>query len=178
MKRWERRVPGWLVVVTGIALLFPLGSSEGGEKGLLQPSAELPIEILSDEVVANNQTGRILFRGNVEAKQGDLKLFSPQMEVIYDRQERRVVTVIASGGVKIERGEQTATAEKAIFSQQEQKIVLQGHPRAWEKQNEITGGEMIFFLTENRIVVNGSGGRRVKVLLYPKQGKPPQKQKR
>jgi lipopolysaccharide export system protein LptA len=69
------------------------------------------------------------------------------------------------------------TAEKAVFSNKEQKITFTGHPRAWEKQNEITGAEMILFLQEDRVVVNG-GEQRVRMVLYPEGAEVPNKVQR
>ncbi len=162
---------GWAFICFLVVLIGVLPEIRAGEQTPLTPLGNEPIEIQADEVVANNQTGRILFTGRVEAQQGNLRISSPQMEVIYNQQERQVAQVIASGGVRIQRGEQMVTAEKAVFSNKEQKITLTGNPRAWENKNEITGAEMILFLQEDRVVVNG-GAQRVKMILYPEERAP------
>jgi lipopolysaccharide export system protein LptA len=68
--------------------------------------------------------------------------------------------------VFIQRGEQSATAERATFLETEQKAVLTGNPHAVEGSTEVWGEEMVFLLAEGNMIVTG-GTQRVRVQLIP-----------
>ncbi|MDP6085018.1 MAG: LptA/OstA family protein, partial [Nitrospinota bacterium] len=75
------------------------------------------------------------------------------------------------GRVDISRGTKYATADKAVFYDAEQKIVLLGNPKAWENDNIIVGHKMNFYLKTDQLIVEGDSNRRVDVVLYPAKEK-------
>jgi lipopolysaccharide export system protein LptA len=60
--------------------------------------------------------------------------------------------------VRFRDGTRHAVAERADYYEAEQKLVLVGNPRAWDadKQNELSGEEIVVFLEEERILVSGA----------------------
>jgi lipopolysaccharide export system protein LptA len=74
--------------------------------------------------------------------------------------------MVAIGNVFIQRGEQSAIAERATFLETEQKAVLTGNPHAVEGSTEVWGEEMVFLLAEGNMIVTG-GTQRVRVQLVP-----------
>ncbi len=68
---------------------------------------------------------------------------------------RSVSTIEATGRVKIDKEGGRATCQKAVFYQDEEKIVLTGEPIAWEKGTRVTGKQITMFLAEDRSVVEG-----------------------
>ncbi len=68
---------------------------------------------------------------------------------------RSVSTIEATGRVKIDKEGGRATCQKAMFYQDEEKIVLTGEPIAWEKGTRVTGKQITMFLAEDRSVVEG-----------------------
>jgi len=72
---------------------------------------------------------------------------------------RSVSMIEATGRVKIEKAEGRATCRKAIYYEDEEKIVLTGDPVAWQKGTRVTGKKITMYLAEDRSVVEG--GSRV-----------------
>ena len=68
---------------------------------------------------------------------------------------RSVSTIEATGRVKIDKEGGSATCQKAMYYQDEDKIVLTGEPIAWEKGTRVTGKQITMFLAEDRSVVEG-----------------------
>jgi lipopolysaccharide transport protein LptA len=131
------------------------------------PKAEKEtVQVTADRMVSDSRTDQVVFTGNVEAHRGDLYVKADRLEVKQDRQSKKIEQMIAIGNVFIRRGEQTATAERATFYENEQKAVLIGNPHAWEGSTEIWGEEMVFLLSEGNMIVTG-GTQRVRVQLLP-----------
>ncbi|MGQ0812832.1 MAG: LptA/OstA family protein [Nitrospiraceae bacterium] len=68
---------------------------------------------------------------------------------------RSVSMIEATGRVKIEKEGGQATCQKAIYYQNEEKIILFGDPVAWQKGTRVSGKRITMFLAEDRSVVEG-----------------------
>lgn len=69
--------------------------------------------------------------------------------------DRSIRMVEATGHVKIEKEDGRATCQKAIYYEEQKKIVLTGEPVAWQKGTRVSGKRIIMFLEEDRSVVEG-----------------------
>ncbi len=69
--------------------------------------------------------------------------------------ERSIRMVEATGRVNIEKADGHATCEKAVYYEDQKKIVLTGDPVAWQKGTRVSGKRIIMFLDEDRSVVEG-----------------------
>ncbi|MBM4124417.1 MAG: hypothetical protein FJ246_05625 [Nitrospira sp.] len=69
---------------------------------------------------------------------------------------RAVNTIEASGHVRIEKDEGSATSQKALYFASEEKIVLTGEPVAWQKGTKVTGQKITMYLAEDRSIVEGN----------------------
>jgi lipopolysaccharide export system protein LptA len=68
---------------------------------------------------------------------------------------RAVKTIEATGRVRIEKAGGSATCQKAVYFQDEEKIVMTGEPVAWQKGTRVAGKQITMFLAEDRSVVEG-----------------------
>jgi len=64
-----------------------------------------------------------------------------------------------------------ARAEKAVFYQDEQKIVLTENPLVQQGADFVEGKQITIFLNDNRSIVEGNGKKRVKATIFPKEEK-------
>jgi len=80
---------------------------------------------------------------------------------------RAVSMVEAMGRVKIEKDGGTATCQKAVYYEEEEKIVLTGEPVAWQKGTRVTGKVITLYLAEDRSVVEGES----RVLIEPEEAR-------
>jgi lipopolysaccharide export system protein LptA len=143
-----------------------LGKSEKG--GSL--SSEQPMRITSQQLEADNKKQIITFTGNVIARQGDLTIHADATQVFYEKKEEGndVREIVATGNVKIHQGDRVATAQKAVFYNEEQKIILTGQPCVWQGKDMVSGERIIVLLQEDKSLVESGPDRRVEVILYPK----------
>lgn len=161
-------VIGFLILSKGLAFDLSPGKNKKEER--------LPIQISSDEMLAYQEIQKFIFMGNVVTKRGDLIINSDRLESFKDPKGSDVI--IASGNVRINQGGRQASAEKAEFYEAENKIILKGHPKVWEKENVIQGTEMTFFINEDKSIVKGDKDRRVNVTFYPPQEDTQKKEKK
>lgn len=69
--------------------------------------------------------------------------------------ERSIRMVEATGRVNIEKEDGRATCQKAVYYEDQKKIVLTGDPVAWQKGTRVSGKQIIMFLDEDRSIVEG-----------------------
>lgn len=79
----------------------------------------------------------------------------PKTEALSGPGSRAVSMVEATGRVKIEKDGGTATCQKAVYYEEEEKIVLTGEPVAWQKGTRVSGKVITMYLAEDRSVVEG-----------------------
>jgi len=101
------------------------------------------IEIVSDSFTLSQNNGKAEFVGNVVAGQGGMRLAADKIVVEYepakDKEERKINRMIATGGVTLVAGDQSAEADRAIYFVKDQKIVMEGKVLISQAQNALSG---------------------------------------
>jgi lipopolysaccharide export system protein LptA len=137
---------------------------------------DAPVEVLADHLENLQRENLNIFTGNVVASQNNSTMYADRMEVYLDAKGDRVVRGVATGNVRIiTRDCRMGTAKRAEYYDDEQRVVLIGSARVWREDNVVTGERITMYLAEDRNVVDGGPGGRVKGVFYPKnqeQGKP------
>lgn len=83
------------------------------------------------------------------------KIESPEQDAAPAVSERSIRMVEATGRVRIQKDDGRATCEKAVYYEDQKKIILTGEPVAWQKGTRVSGKRIIMFLDEDRSVVEG-----------------------
>ena len=150
-----------------------------------------PISITADEMVADDRDRMVVFSGSVVTRQDDMVLTCDLMKVYYrssvmtQNGERgdavsnadqagvaglgnEIETIEAEGNVKITRGDKVAQAQKAVYQAKAQPrtIVLTGEPRIWRDKDFLTGKRIVYYLDEDRSVVESGAKQRVNAIFY------------
>ncbi|HEW81698.1 MAG TPA: hypothetical protein ENH18_04925, partial [Nitrospirae bacterium] len=131
--------------------------SEGAEKKT--------ITITSETLTTDNKSNTAIFEGSVIAKTTDITLYSDRMIVSYSDAENSIKEIHAIGHVKVLSKERVIFSEEASYFNKEEKIIFTGNPKAIEGNNVITGTQIIYFLQDDRTLIEGS-----RVILQNKQG--------
>ncbi len=147
-----------------VALVVLVGSHTVGR-------AEAPktkTVITSDKLTASNESNQAVFQGSVKMVRDDMVVRSDVMIVYFkDKQPqssqpanqensaKEIRLIEAKGRVRILKGESRAVAKHALYFKDEEKVILQGSPVAWQGGTRISGPKMTMFLKENRSVVEG-----------------------
>ena len=183
----EKVIPGIGIIILAIAL-STCGASWAAEKkpGFIGKAGEAggrgvdqPLRITSQHLEADNKNSVIIFSGNVVAKQGNMTIYADAARVYYEKKEEgnEIREMVATGNVKIQEADRLATAQNAVFTNAEQKIVLTGQPKVWQGKDMVSGEKITLLLEEDKSFVESVPGRPVEVILYPKEGQRPEKRK-
>jgi LPS export ABC transporter protein LptC len=85
--------------------------------------------------------GIAIFNENVTADTQDGKLFADKTTIYFDAKDKTKMKIVAEGHVKIVKDENVAFADKATYTGDIKKILLEGSPRLiyFSKKNETSG---------------------------------------
>ena len=117
-----------------LGLLFYASAAVAQQTSLPQPAA-LPIEVTAQQMEADQQQRQAIFSGKVVAKQGDITLYCDKLVVYSLPEQDQVDRLEASGNVRVVQLDRTATADRAVYRQQQGTLVLYGHAKVHQGQN-------------------------------------------
>jgi lipopolysaccharide export system protein LptA len=145
-----------LFFIINSVLIVGLISFNACASTLIEKPEKSPIVITSKTLTADNKNNTAVFEGTVVAKTNDITIYSDKMTVFYNNEEGKIMKIHAVGDVKVRNKERALFSDEAIYFDAEEKIIFTGNPKAVEGENMITGKQIIFFLKDNRAVVEGS----------------------
>ena len=126
---------------------------------------DAPIHIEANRMTSTERTNSVVFIGDVDAKQGDVRIRSDKMTVYYTEADKdknaekkasqQVEKLVCIGNVEITRGEWLGTSKKMTYLSKERKVILTDNAKAWQNQNMVSGDKIIYYLDEGRSEVMG-----------------------
>jgi len=146
---------------------------------LFEQNKETPIVINSNKLEIDDELKMITFTGNVTATKGELKIRCKKMVVYYvstkssKKSASNISKIVCTGDVRIYRGKQggIATSNKAVYYQDQDKLVLTGRPVVKQGKDFVEGSRIIIYLKQNRSIVESSRTKPVKAVIFPKEKK-------
>jgi len=136
------------------------------------------IQILSDSLVADNQSKVAEFIGNVKASQGDTVIESERLKVYYGSGDNstsdpedlaaQVEKIVASGNVRIRFENRLAVTQEAVYNICSQVFILSGEgTRVTSGSSYIVGEKITLRRKDGQVVVIGGESQRVEAVFYP-----------
>jgi len=123
-------------------------------------AAGAPITIEADHMTSLEASSNVLFKGNVDAAQADVRIRADEMTVYYtsadDGKKQEVKRLKCTGNVEITKGEWLGTGKTMNYLAKDRKIILKGNAKAWQGTNLVTGETIIYYLDEGRSEVVGN----------------------
>lgn len=130
---------------------------------------DAPINIEANHMTSTEKSNSVIFTGEVDATQADVRIRSDKMTVYYTPKEaapkkktkaktggtQQVEKMVCTGNVEITRGEWLGTSKKMVYLSKERQVILTGNAKAWQGQNMVSGEKIIYFLDEGRSEVVG-----------------------
>jgi lipopolysaccharide export system protein LptA len=117
---------------------------------------------------STEKSNSVVFTGEVDATQGDVRIRSDEMTVYYTQggkgqkgsQEEKTASqqvekLVCIGNVEITRGEWLGTSKKMTYLSKERQVILTGDAKAWQNQNMVSGDKIIYYLDDGRSEVSG-----------------------
>jgi len=110
------------------------GEEQDGQKSPVKAviTCKGPLEIDYENNIA-------LFQNDVLVDDKKGKIYSERMEAFLHPQTKNITKVVADGNVKVVRGEDSTYSERAIYTTEDQKIILMGKPKIYIKSAEEIG---------------------------------------
>ena len=130
-----------------------------------------PIEITSQQLEVLQSERKSVFTGEVVAKQGDMTLYADELTVFFLKEGNQIDRLEATGNVKFTQLDRTATADKAVYRQNEEILLLTGNAQVKQGANQIAGDEITLYVRENRSLIKSSAHNRVKAVIVPDKQK-------
>jgi lipopolysaccharide export system protein LptA len=114
---------------------------------------------------------RAHLEGNVVAQSADQRMRGPVLELYFVRAAdgtpnsqgtAQISRALGTGGVMVEEGDRKGTAERAVYTAEDDKFVLSGGtPTLYDAtEGTTTGRELTFNLADDTIVVDSESGKR------------------
>ncbi len=158
----------WFLLVS-LGVLFCCGAGAIAAETTPKLDRNQPIEITSQKLEVLQQQRQSVFTGAVVAKQGEMTLYAEKLIVYFQKDQDRVERLEAIGAVRVTQLDRIATAEKAVFHQADETLVLIGNAEVTQGKNKVSGDEITIYLKENRTLIKSSEKGRVKATIVPEK---------
>lgn len=164
------------VVLAG-ALHAPEAARAAAAGGAFGPGNG-PIDISSDEFEYVDAENRAVFRGSVEAIQGENRMRSPVLTIFYAPGSgptggTQIQRMEADGPVYYVTPQQNARGDHATYTAADNTMVLTGNVVLVQEKNVMQGDKLTVDTKTNRAVLvtnnRSGGGKRVRGVFYPSQ---------
>ena len=118
-------------------------------------SSESPITITSQKVDFDNKKQEAIYSGEVKVIKGDITFTADTIRVLFWEKDQSVKLIQADGRVRIWWKDRYAEAEKGVYDDQTQTLILTGSPKTWQNENIVKGDRISYDMAEDRIMVEG-----------------------
>ena len=169
----RRRVPS-SVLGPGLALAFAAGlllaAPAGAQDDGLDSESRQPIEITADNLEVHRDQSLAIFRGNVVAVQGELRLRAQVLKVHYREDEggpegAAISRIDVEGDVFVSSPTETAEGEWGVYDVEARMIYLNGSVVLTQGDNVIRGDRLVLNLETGMSRIesgdDADGGERV-----------------
>lgn len=170
------RTPRWVAPVVLAFALICL-NERSYSQGLQSTMEKLPtpkgcegnattLDVSSTRMTFDSKTRIFTFEEKVRILRCTMVIVCDRLQVMSGANEQNIDRIIATGNVQFEQGNRAGVAERADYFESEQKLVLTGHPRIWDKEehNELTGEEIVVLLQNEKVFV-----KQARVLFHPRK---------
>lgn len=147
-------------------------------------AADKPLHVTADKMIAHKDTSMVEFVGNVKATREDAIIFADSIKIfIHSAQTKKegqtdLKQIIATGNVEYTAGERKAFADKAVYTTQDEILILTGKSaRLITGKSHVTGKKITLFRNEDRAIVESDGKTRVQAVFNPEDQKPEDQKK-
>ena len=124
--------------------------------GTIAQDTSLPVEVSSDELSVDQETGTAIFSGNVVIGQGNMRLSAQRVMVVYRATQDGIATMEATGGVTLVSGKDAAEAQRADYSIDEGTIVMRGNVLLAQGASTLSADMMTLRLRDGTARMSGN----------------------
>jgi len=128
-----------------------------------------PIYITADWMEVDQVKSSIVYKGRVVAVQADMTMRSDVLTAYYDPEMKQMKQIILDGKVNATQGNRVATGDRAVFDDKAKTVTLTGNPVMRQGNNQVSGAKVVYFLEQDRAMVESDGKTRVSATIFPEE---------
>lgn len=152
-----RSLAGGLLAGSLAALVF---TSVAGAQAFGGFDSNQPVNYAADRIELQDRQNRVVLSGDVVITQGDLRLTAGRTTVAFtDAGSLRIQRIDATGGVTVNRGNESARGAAGVYDFNRRVIVLSGGVALRRGGDTLNGGRMTIDLNSGLSSVDGGGAR-------------------
>ncbi len=140
-----------------------------------------PLHVISDKMIAQEDSSMIEFIGNVRAEQDDSIVIADSIKIYFatdkdtiDKNKKEndfqggVEKIVSTGNVEFISEERKTYADKAVYTTIDEVLILTGKaPKLITGSSFVTGKKITFFKKQGRVIVESNDTQRVEALFNP-----------
>lgn len=156
-------------VLSGAAAALALaGAQQIGAQALSGHNTNAPVDYAADRIELQDRQNRVILAGNVDVRQGDLRLRAARTIVEFTDAggSLQIQRITASGGVTVTRGNEVATGDVAIYDFNRRIITMVGNATLKRNGDTLRGNRFVVDLNSG---VSSAEGRVTGTFSVPKQ---------
>lgn len=139
-----------LIGVTGAA-----SAQTSIDLGGMAVDPEEEIEVTSQTLSVDQETGFAIFEGDVVVIQGELRMSAERVEVLFIDETNEISRLIATGGVLLANAEDEAEADRADYDITTQMLTMTGDVLVNQGETLISADSMVVNVTDGSAVMQG-----------------------
>lgn len=165
------------LLLAALAATWLAGAAAAQTAGLGKHDTDQPIEINADSLEVQQEKNLAIFRGNVDALQGEIRLKSRELRVWYRPGGSQadsgadvsgnILRIDALGEVFISSPRETAQGDIGVYDVPNRTITLTGTVVLTRDKNVVRGQKLVLDLASGRSRIDAGGGRRVQGRFEP-----------
>jgi len=141
--------------VTAAALI---GAQQLSAQSIAGFNSNQPVDYAADRIELQDRENRVVLSGAVDIRQGDLRLNAGRTIVNYtDAGSLKIQRITATGGVRVARGNETASGNVGVYDFNRRIITLVGDVKLRRGSDTLNGGRLVIDLTTGVSSVDGRG---------------------
>ncbi|WP_341710990.1 LptA/OstA family protein [Erythrobacter sp.] len=139
-----------------LATAIALGGVQLSAQAIAGHNSNAPVSYAADRIELQDRENRVVLSGNVQITQADLSLNAARTIVNYsDEGNLRIQRIMATGGVDVQRGNERARGDTAVYDFNRRIITMAGNVRLDRGGDTLNGGRLVIDLATGRSSVDG-----------------------
>ncbi|WP_232332739.1 LptA/OstA family protein [Novosphingobium aquimarinum] len=140
---------------------------QSGAQGFPGHNTNAPVDYAADRIELQDRQDRVVLSGNVDIKQADLRLQAARTIVNFsDAGALRIQRITATGGVRVNRQNEVATGDVAVYDFNRRIITMVGNASLKRGSDTLRGNRFVIDLNSG---VSAAEGRVSGTFSVPKQ---------
>ncbi|MEZ5688162.1 MAG: LptA/OstA family protein [Caenibius sp.] len=148
-----------LALASFVVTVAALGGMQLSAQIIGGHDSKAPVNYAADRIELQDRQDRVVLSGNVDITQGDLRLQAARTTVAYsDAGSLRIQQIMATGGVLVNRGSETARGNVAIYDFNKRLITMAGDVSLKRGGDTLNGQRLVINLDSGISSVDGRAG--------------------